>query len=378
MKKIRIMEMIDKPSLGGGQTALLLIAGNLDRSGFEVAISSGGEGPLAEEARRKGITYFPVSLGKRLSLGPLKEIAAALREHKTDILHTHGGIAGLYGRSAALRSGTPAIVHTLHGIHYLHYRNPFLRRLYVLLERRYSRSTGRLILVCQSDLRQARRHRLAPEEKMVVILNGTDVRTDVAVDDSARLRGELGWPPGRPVVGTVARLHRQKGVVTLLRATPKILSACPEARIAVVGDGPEGGRLRREAQRLSLEGRFFFLGERKDAAPVQSLFDIFVLPSLWEGLPFVLVEAAALGKPIVATAVDGVPEMLEHGKTGLLIPPNDASALADAVIRLLRDKDEARRLGETARRLVPPRFPLRRMIDQTQNLYLDLMNRRPD
>ena len=162
-------------------------------------------------------------------------------------------------------------------------------------------------------------------------------------------------------------------MVTLLRAAPKILSACPEARIAVVGDGPEGSRLRREARRLNLEGRFLFLGERKDAAPVQSLFDIFVLPSLWEGLPFVLVEAAALGKPIVATAVDGVPEMLEDGKTGLLIPPNDASALADAVIRLLRDKDEARRLGETARRLVPPRFPLRRMIDQTQNLYVDVI-----
>ena len=357
MKKLRIMEMIDKPSLGGGQTALLLIAGNLDRGRFEVAISSGGEGPLAEEARQRGITYFPVSLGKRLSLAPLKEIAAALREQETDILHTHGGIAGLYGRSAALRAGPPAVVHPLHGIHYLHYRNPFLRRFYVLLERRYSRSTDRLILVCQSDLRQARRHRLAPEEKMVVILNGTDVRTDIAADDSARLRGERGCPPGRPVVGTVARLHRQKGVVTLLRAAPKILSACPEARIVVVGDGPEGSRLRREARRLNLEGRFLFLGERKDAAPVQSLFDIFVLPSLWEGLPFVLVEAAALGKPIVATAVDGVPEMLEDGKTGLLIPPNDASALADAVIRLLRDKDEARRLAETARRLVPPPLP---------------------
>jgi glycosyltransferase involved in cell wall biosynthesis len=373
MKTLRIMEMIDKPSLGGGQTALLLLAENLDRSRFEVAISSGGDGPLADQARQKGITYIPISLGKRLSLGPLKEIAAVLREHKIDILHTHGGIAGLYGRSAARRARTPAVVHTLHGIHYLHYRNPFLRRLYVLLERRWSRSTDRLILVCQSDFRQARKHRLASEEKMIVILNGTDVRMDVAADDIARLRGELAWPSGRPVVGTVARLHRQKGVVSLLRAAPKILSAYPEARIAVVGDGPKGGSLRREAQRLNLEDRFLFLGERKDAALVLSLFDIFVLPSLWEGLPFVLVEAAALGKPIVATAVDGVPEMLEDGKTGLLVPPNDASALAGAVIRLLGDRDEARRLGETARRLVPPRFPLRRMIDQTQNLYLDVL-----
>jgi glycosyltransferase involved in cell wall biosynthesis len=377
MEKLRIMEMIDKPSLGGGQTALLLLAENLDRSRFEVIISSGGDGPLAEEARRNGITYIPVSLGKRLSLRPLKEIAAALREHKIDILHTHGGIAGLYGRSAARRARTPAVVHTLHGIHYLHYRNPFMRWLYVLLERRYSRSTDRLILVCQSDLRQARRYRLAPEEKMTVILNGTDVRPKLGADDIFRRKNELGWPPGRPVVGTVARLHRQKGVASLLRAAPKILSAFPEARIAVVGDGPQGGSLRREAQRLGLEGRLLFLGERKDAASVMALFDIFVLPSLWEGLPFVLVEAATLGKPVVATAVDGVPEMLEDGKTGLLVPPNDPSALAEAVIRLLRDKDEARRLGQTARTLVPPRFPLRRMIDQTQNLYFDVLGVKP-
>jgi glycosyltransferase involved in cell wall biosynthesis len=377
MEKYRIMEMIDKPSLGGGQTALLLLAENLDRSRFEVVISSAGDGPLAEEARRNGITYVPVSLGKRLSLRPLKEIAGALREHKIDILHTHGGIAGLYGRSAARRARTPAVVHTLHGIHYLHYRNPLLRRLYVLLERRYSRSTDRLILVCQSDLRQARKHRLAPEAKMTVILNGTDVRMNVAADDIFRRRSELGWPPGRPVVGTVARLHRQKGVIDLLRAAPKILSAFPEARIAVVGGGPQGSSLRREAQRLNLEGRFLFLGERKDAASVMALFDIFVLPSLWEGLPFVLVEAAALGKPIVATAVDGVPEILEDGKTGLLAPPGNPSALAGAVISLLGDKEGCRRLGEMARRLVPPRFPLRRMIEQTQNLYLDVLGIKP-
>jgi len=373
MAKIRIMEMIDKPSLGGGQTAVLLLAENLDRGRFEVIISSGGDGPLAEEARQKGISYVPVSLGKRLSLGPIREITGALEENKIDILHTHGGIAGLYGRSAAGRARTPAVVHTLHGIHYLHYRNPFLRWLYVLLERKYSRLTDRLILVCQSDLQRARRYRLAPEEKMAVILNGRDVRPELGTAEIVRRRAELGWPAGRPVVGTVSRLHRQKGVIDLLRASPKILGAFPEVKIAVVGEGPQSRSLRRKTQRLDLEGRFLFLGERKDAAAVMSLFDIFVLPSLWEGLPFVLVEAAALGKPIVATAVDGVPEILEDKKTGLLVRPGDPSALAAAVIELLKDKDKARRLGESARTLVAPRFPVRRMIEQHQNLYLDVL-----
>ncbi len=372
MKKLRIMEMIDKPSLGGGQTALLLLAENLDPSRFEVVVSSGGDGPLAEEARQKSIVYVPVSLGKRLSFKPVREIAGILEERKIDLLHTHGGIAGLYGRSAARRARTPAVVHTLHGIHYLHYRNPFWRRLFVLLERRYSCMTDRLVLVCQSDLRQARKHRLAPDEKMTVILNGTDLRVNFGADEIALRRNERGWTPGVPIVGTVARLHRQKGVVNLLRAAPKILSAVPEAKIVVVGDGPQGASLRREARRRGLENRFLFLGERKEAASILAMFDVFVSPSLWEGLPFVLVEAAALGKPIIATAVDGVPEVLEDGKTGLLVRPGDPDALADAAIRLLRNKDEARRLGEMARALVPPRFPLRRMVDQTQHLYLEL------
>jgi glycosyltransferase involved in cell wall biosynthesis len=207
---------------------------------------------------------------------------------------------------------------------------------------------------------------------MTVILNGTDVRLNIGSDEIVRERNEWGWPPGAPVVGTVARLHRQKGIIYLLRAAPRILAAFPDARIAVVGEGPRGESLRREARRRGLESRFLFLGERQDAASILSLFDIFVLPSLWEGLPFVLVEASTLAKPIVATAVDGTPEVIADGKTGLLVPPGDPGALAEAVIRLLKDREEARRLGETARALVPPRFPLRRMVEQTQSLYLEL------
>jgi GT2 family glycosyltransferase len=259
--KFRIMEMIDRPSLGGGQTALLLLAENLGRRRFEVVVSASGFGPLTEEAGRMGIPYCPVPLGKRPGLRPIGKLARVLKDQRIDLLHTHGGIAGLYGRSAARRARTPAVVHTLHGIHYLHYRNPLLRRLYVLLERRYSRSTDRLILVCQSDLRQARKHRLAPEEKMSVILNGAEVRPDSWIEDSARRRSELGWAAGPTVIGTVSRLHRQKGVVNFLRAGPLILAAFPDVRFAVVGDGPEGGSLRREARRLGLEDRFLSRGE---------------------------------------------------------------------------------------------------------------------
>jgi glycosyltransferase involved in cell wall biosynthesis len=380
MGKLRIIEMIDKPSLGGGQKAVLLLARNLDPELFEVRIASAGGGPLVDETRRAGLDHIPVSSSPRFSLKPVAEIARILDAGKTDILHTHGGYAGLHGRWAARRSRTPAVVHTLHGIHYLHYRNPALRRLSIWQERLLSRATDALVLVCQSDLGLAKKHRLAPQNKLVVIPNGIEAaaeaesRPGVGEASGPDPRKELGWEPGRPIVGTVARLHRQKGVIHLLRAAPRVFSAVPEARMVVVGDGPLGGELRRKAAQMGLDGRFLFLGERDDASRIMSLFDIFVLPSLWEGLPFVLVEAAALRKPIVATCVDGVPEIIDNGKTGVLVRPADPEALAEAVIHLLKDKKTAAVLAEAARTLIPPRFPLRRTVEQHESLYLRLYN----
>ncbi len=364
--------MIDRPSLGGGQTAVLLLAENLDHQLFEVFVCSAGDGPLVEEARSRGFAHIPVPLSKTFRLSTVKHIAAALEKNRIQILHTHGGIAGLFGRWAARLGRTPVIVHTLHGIHYLHYRNPLLKSLYVLQERIFSRFTDGLILVSQADLSQAKKHKLAAEDKMFVIPNGTDLRLERDAEDIQKKRRAWGWEAEQSVIGTVARLHRQKGVFYLVKAAEKVLNAFPGAKIVVVGEGPLGQKLRKMAVKMALEGGLLFLGERKDAAELISLFDIFVLPSLWEGLPFVLVEAAALQKPIVATAVDGVTEIIEDGKTGVLVPPKDPQALADAIIRLLRDKDSASRLAARAQALIPPRFPLRRMVEQTQNLYLQL------
>jgi glycosyltransferase involved in cell wall biosynthesis len=372
MARLRIIEMIDKPALGGGQTAVLLLARGLAPEVFEAAVSSGGGGPLVDEARRRGLRHIPFVVGSRLSLKPVAEILRILEAEKTDILHTHGGYAGLYGRWAARRARTPVVVHTLHGIHYLHYRNPALRRLSIWQERFLSRTTDALVLVCQSDMALAKNHRLAPRDKLTVIPNGLDAPPADNKPSAPDLRAELGLEQGKPVVGTVARLHRQKGIIHLLRAAPRILGAVPGAKIVVVGDGPQGRELRRRAAAPGLEGRFVFLGEREDAGSIMALFDIFVLPSLWEGLPFVLVEAAGLGKPIVATAVDGVPEVIDDGKTGVLIRPGNADALADGVISLLSDKARAAEMAEAARSLIPPRFPLRRTVEQHQDLYLRL------
>jgi glycosyltransferase involved in cell wall biosynthesis len=376
MQKIKILLMIDQPFLGGGQINLLSLAKNLDKERFEIFVCSGEKGPLVDEVRKNNLTYFPVTFSKKLNKKTVKDLVPILGANKIDILHTHGGIAGFYGRWAARKCRVPVIIHTLHGIHYLHYRNFLLRWIYVLLERYFSRFTDALIFVSDADREKGKRFKLAPEEKMVVVKNGIDLSSlelqKELVSEIEKNRRDLGLERSQPIVGTVARLHRQKGIAYLLKAAERIYRVFPEIKILIVGGGPLRSKLEREAGSLGLEDVVRFMGERKDVTKFLSIFDVFVLPSLWEGLPYVLMEAAALGKAVVATDIDGVREVIENGKTGILVPPRNPESLAHAVRRLLQDKDYALKLGQKLEEQILPRFTLSRMVAQTQSLYLRL------
>jgi len=240
MRKIRILEMIDKPFLGGGQVHLLTLVKNLDKSRFEIFVAAKSGKPLEDEVRSAGFPFLPVSLGKKINLRTARDIAAILEENAIDILHTHGGVAGVFGRSAAGKAGTPIVVHTLHGIHYLHYRNPFLKYLYVLQERHFSRRSDAVIFVSEADLAAGKKFRLAPEETSRLVRNGVDIGGAGEAGIGARKRKELAaaLKLSPPVIGTVARLHRQKGVAYLLAAAELVRRRHPEARFVVVGGGP--------------------------------------------------------------------------------------------------------------------------------------------
>jgi glycosyltransferase involved in cell wall biosynthesis len=272
------------------------------------------------------------------------------------------------------------IVHTLHGIHYLHYRNVFLKRAYILLEKIFSRFSDAVIFVCDSDRNSARKYGLVPEDKGVVINNGLDWsvfdRLEGKPLEKQNWEKELGIGLSSPVVGTVARLHRQKGLTYLLQAARLLSERIPGIKILVVGGGPLKSKLEEQKRRLKLEGTVYFLGERRDASRLLSLFDVFVLPSLWEGLPYSLMEAGALGKPVVAAAVDGVKEMIIDGRTGVLVPPKHAEKLALAVCRLLEDRAWARKMGSALQVGLRDKYSLFRMVKETQSLYLRLYHKK--
>ena len=371
MSRIKVLEMIDQPFLGGGQITLLSLAKGLDKDKFEILTASGGGGPLVDELGKLGVPHISIDIRKSSGPGAVVRIAAALGRVGIDVLHTHGGVAGLYGRLAAKKAGIPAVVHTLHGIHYLHYRNPLLKWAFIVLERRLSRSTDAVIFVSQADLRKGMKLRLAPAGKARLIRNGIDPAGMIPGFDRAAKKIELG-SAGRPLIVAVSRLHRQKGLKYLLRAVPLIREEIPAVKVVIAGGGPLESKLASAVRRLRIGESAALLGERKDAREVLAAADVFVLPSLWEGLPYVLVEAAALGKPIVATDIDGVREVVRSGETGVLVQPRDPGGLAAALILLLRDRDLAGQLGERARRDIPSAFALERMVRETEALYLEV------
>lgn len=380
MKKINVIEMVDQPFLGGGQKNLLSLAESLDKSVFDVSICSRADGPLVNAAKERDIRHLPVTFSKRFNRKIIRDIEAILQKNHTAILHTHGGVAGFFGRWAARRCKVPVVIHTLHGIHYLHYRNIGLKHIYIFMERCFSRFTDALVFVSQDDLKQGRKFKLAPEEKMAVIKNGIDFAALAArvkdVDRRSYAQELLKVGPDDLLVGTVARLHRQKGIPTLLKAAQIIRKAVPRVKIVVAGGGPLKQRMEGLNKRWGNEDFVLILGEREDAQELLALFDVFVLPSLWEGLPYVLMEAAALGKPVVATDVEGTRELIKDGHTGILVPTRNPESLAHGVISLLQNRELAIRLGESLHEDLSARFSLFKMVQKIQALYLEIFEKK--
>jgi glycosyltransferase involved in cell wall biosynthesis len=218
-------------------------------------------------------------------------------------------------------------------------------------------------------------HRI-PEEKVVRIYNGVELEAFRPGSlNGFRLKRELGLDPEAPLVGTIGRLVYQKAHDVFLQAASLVGQAVPGAQFLIVGEGPLRPRLERMVDELGLR-TCHFAGFRADIPNLLSIMDVFALPSILEGLPRVLLEALAMARAIVATRIDGVMEVAQHGVTALLVPPGDPAALADASISLLKDKELASRLGTAGRTLAEERFSVSRMVEEVDRFYTTLLRKR--
>jgi glycosyltransferase involved in cell wall biosynthesis len=358
--------------IGGAQDNTLLTTEGLSRNRFEVHLAA-GEDQIDWEARAKSScdAFFSIPALRRpiqpftdlKALFHLKDLIEANHYH---IVHTHSSKAGMLGRIAARLAGTPVVVHTIHGFPWHDYMSDFKKDAYILNERLVASFCDALITVSRLNQSEAVELGIAPAEKFTTIYSGINLEAfQVDIDRNAKC-SSLNLDPSRPIVGTVGRLSQQKAPLHFVRAAKAVLAKRPDAQFVVVGDGPLNEEVRDVTDE---EDRIRLLGFRDDVPHILSILDVFALSSRWEGLGRAVTEAMIMGLPVAVTAVNGVPEIVDHQETGLLSPPESPSKLAENILWLLNHPDQARLMGRRARKRVVPAFSAERMVAQIEALY---------
>lgn len=383
---IPVLHIITRLIVGGAQENTLYTAQRLDPARYRVDVISGpqtgSEGSLIEEAQAQGIR-LEILPGLLRQISPLNDLRTLwrlyrrMRRERYAIVHTHSSKAGILGRLAARLAGVPVIIHTVHGWSFHDYMPALTRRAYILLERWMARNCAALIVVAAADIRKGLDAGVGRPGQYCLIRSAIPLEIFTPrPDDRRAVRRELGLPDDAPVVGNVGRFSAQKNPLEWVRVAAIIAGAAPQARFLLVGDGP----LRPEVQALlaqtGLAGRVVLPGLRRDVARMLAAMDVFLLTSLWEGLPRVIPQALATGLPVVATRADGSAEAIEPGVTGCLCAPGDLECLAQRVLELLAAPDLRAALGANGRRTAQQEYDLNAMIAKIDALYARLLHER--
>ena len=391
MEKIKVAHVITRFDKGGSAENTFLTVRGLDKKKYEVLLIKGlsqesviGEKEAAavdenlKEAERNGVRVLTLPFLVR-SIAPLNDFSALFNlmkifwQERPAIVHTHTSKAGILGRWAAFFAKVPVIVHTPHGHVFWGYFNKWKTSVFVFLERLTARITDSIITLTEHEKKDHLRFAIAPETKFTVIHSGVDLSKFSGVTvDAFEMKKKLGISEGTFVVGTVGRLTPVKGQRYLLEAATKVLQQRPDTAFVFLGDGELLTELTEMASSLGIKDHVKFLGWRPDVADVMATFDVFVLPSLNEGMGKVLVEAMAMGKPIIASNVGGIPDLVTHGLNGLLVPPADADAMADAIVTLHGDPSKAKRMAEKGN-LIAAGYSVDAMIQKIDRLYTESM-----
>jgi len=377
-------------TIGGTKRHLLDLAAGLRQQGWEIEVACPrvrdeaiGDLSFWGDLRAAGIPTHEVPMRRRTlcreNMQAIARLAWLIRRRRYAIVHAHSSVAGAVARPAAILAGAssgrrPKVVYTPHGFAFLTPGSPLRRRALLAIERALGRWTDCVIAVSPAEAKETVAYRVVPPARVATIPNGIATASggSEAAADRAVVREREGWSH-RPVVGTLARMTPQKDPFTWLQAAARIAAAHPEVQFVWIWGGELEPQVRACAGRLGLMPRLRFLGYREDARQLLAGFDVFLLSSAFEGLPYSAIEALAAGTPVVATDVTGTRDVVRHGETGLLAPPGDPEALARHVLALLDDPDLARRLAQAGQRDVLARFSVQRMVEQTAALYQTLL-----
>jgi len=371
LKKTKILELIDGGFLGGGQSNILSIARNINNNAFEIHIAARGGGRFENEVKKLGFPFYSLELPKVLRHKYLRKLQAVHSIEKFDIVHSHGGVGGFYGR--LLKKHNPVIksVHTIHGIHYIHYDSFFVRNVSKSIEQYLVQFTDMTICETDNDFKTAIENKIASHHNTVIIPNGIDISKYSGLGRNLNLLNQLGLSEDNFIIGNISRFDYQKNQKLIIQASYYLVRKFPEMRFILAGGGKYLKRMMEYAREANLGKYVIFTGEINNPADYYSVFDIFVLPSLWEGMPYVLLEAMASKLPIVCSNIGNHLEVVKNNISALTINPFEMDELYQKISHLYRDQELRVKLTANAFEAVQ-NYDERTTVRQIENLYTEV------
>lgn len=370
MNRIKILELIDGGFLGGGQANILSIAKNIDKEKFEVHVAAMGGSRFESAVRKLGVPFFPVEMPKFLRTRYLKHIQALHDKEKYDIIHSHGGVAGFYGR--IMKKHNPALksIHTIHGIHYINIDKFLRRNVSKTIEQYLIQFTDKTICVSRSDFLTAVDIKITDEFRTVVIPNGIDLNKFKPCEKNLKLLNDLGLNENNFIVGNVSRFDIQKNQKLIIETAYYLVKKYPDMRFVFVGSGKYMKKLIEFTRTSELDKYIIFAGERENPADYYSVFDLFVFPTFWEGMPYVLLEAMASKLPVICSNLPGLNEIITNNYSALTIDPNDMDELFRKITELYLNKVLSDVIGSNANKEVQ-KYDELKLVKDYEKVYME-------
>jgi len=378
--KINLLYVITKLELGGAQKHVLDLVRGIPKEKFNLSLFTANSGLLVDEAggipglRLYRSRFLNRNLNPLLDLFTFIELCIYIRKNKIDIVHTHSSKAGILGRIAARFSGAKIIVHTVHGWSFHNYQNKIVYWFCVLAEKICASFTDRIVVVSNWDRDLGLKYSLARKEKYSLIRYALNYADFKVRDRRLDFRKKLGLNDSDLAVTMVACFKPQKSPLDFIRLAKLVKDEVPNTKFILAGDGVLHSRISHLIKRLNLEREIILTGWSYDIPLILAASDIFVLTSLWEGLPISVLEAFASGLPVVVTDTGGIHEVISHGQTGYLARPKDVDTIKQFASKLLKDNRLREKIGLASFEYITKEdFSLNNMVANIKNIYCDLL-----
>jgi glycosyltransferase involved in cell wall biosynthesis len=377
MKKLKVLQVLEA-TIGGTRTHLNQLVNHLDKSKFDITVicSTLREPDFSLDIsrwRRDGINVLSVDMVRGINifkdLLAFIEILWIIKRGKYDIVHTHSSKAGCLGRLAARLTHIQKIYYTPHAFAFQAYSNGLRRIFYLSIERILTKITNKIICVSESEKNLAIRYGVADLKKIIVISNAINI-PKINIKNS-KIMEKLGINNDKIIIGTVGNFCTQKGYKYIIEAAAKVINHFDDVIFIIIGDGNERSYIEKMINFLQLENKIILTGhvQHEEMLNYYAIMDIFVLASLWEGMPYSILEAMSIGKPIIATDVPGTRDIVVHNETGKLVPPRDSLAISKSLHYLLKEPKQRNKLGKAAQQLMVEQYQIKQRIFKIEALY---------